>query len=526
MKGSVCRLLVVLFLCILIACIPAEAAHAGSSHSGDYGSSASTSAGTYEAAPDNNHPESLSISEVSSATVTKAGDGITEDRGNSLGAAAWGGDSSRTTASMADYNTMAGSTYGNPDPGSDGGTSNDGRPDNAGESPAGFKGSQSDSGAESPAGTVMNEQDETGRRSYYPEEQGSRFQGTPENEGHPAAVQGSQAALSEGEGMRPGQNNGKENGYTLLTSSSAGSLGIARTGFGGYAGYSPNSEPHQEAWPQRQRQESPAQPGQCPCGPAQAVPLPVTQDGPSRKDSKEENDSRSRSKRVRFLFTSIEPEIHATPPSPGLSLFPFSMLLFGGSRRISKKNILLQNARKIIYTAITAYPGTDVKSLAGITRINENTLRYHLVKLVETGKVTYLARSGVVRFFPNQGAYSTCEQVIIHYLRTETPGKLLWLIYNHPGLTRQQIADSLGISGPSVTRHMDHLTEDQVVDISFPGRSNHYYLTKEAISAIERLIPGIMRNEEAPWLPSSITQEKNIVSPVTLPLEMPRIPGM
>ncbi|MDD1708238.1 MAG: winged helix-turn-helix transcriptional regulator [Methanoregulaceae archaeon] len=532
MKGSVCLLLVVLFLCILIAGIPAEAAHAGSSYSGDYGSSGSTSAGTRETAPgDSDHSESLSISERSSDTVTKDGNGITEDMsdsGNSLGAAAVGGDSSRTTAGVADYNAMAGSTHGNPDPGSDGGTSNDGRPDDAGESPAGFEGSQSgfvpDSGTESPSRTAMNGQDDTGRRSYDPGEQGSKFQGTLETHGLSASVQGNQAALYEGVGIRPGQNDG--NGYTLLMSSSASGLGIFRTTFGDYAGYSTNRESRQGPWPQRQQQGSPAQPGQYPCGPAQAMPLPVAQDGPSRKDSKEENNTRSRSKRVRFLSTSIEPEIRATPSSPGLSLFPFSLLLFGGYRRISKKNILLQNARQTIYTAITAYPGTDVKNLAGITRINENTLRYHLAKLVETGKVTYLARSGVVRFFPNQGAYSTCEQVMIHYLRTETSGKVLMLIYNHPGLTRQQISDSLGISGPSVTRHMGHLIEDQVVENRFPGRSNHYYLTEEATSAIERLTPGIMRNEEAPWLPSSIAQEKNTVSLATYPPEMPRIPGM
>ena len=128
-------------------------------------------------------------------------------------------------------------------------------------------------------------------------------------------------------------------------------------------------------------------------------------------------------------------------------------------------------------------------TLAGITGLNENTLRYHLVKLIANGKVTYLVKPGVIRYFLNQGAYSLYEQVFIHYLWSETPSEILQMLKRTPGLTRQQISDSLGISGPSVTRQMDHMREDRVIENRFPGRSNHYYLTDEAMTIFERMIP-------------------------------------
>ena len=47
------------------------------------------------------------------------------------------------------------------------------------------------------------------------------------------------------------------------------------------------------------------------------------------------------------------------------------------------------------------------------------------------------------------------------------------------------------ISGPSVTRQMDNLIEDGVVENRFLGRSNHYYLTAEAAQTIDKvMMPG------------------------------------
>ena len=245
--------------------------------------------------------------------------------------------------------------------------------------------------------------------------------------------------------------------------------------------------------PQRQHHGPPAQSGNYPCGPAQASPLPPSS-GQARDESKEDTPLRQRSKRTGFLSWIPDPTVPepASSSFPLQSLLPLNMLLFGGFRRISKKNVLEHDARHVIYQAITATPGIDVKTLTAMTGINENTLRYHLDRLVATGKITCFTRPGVVRYFQNQGAYSRFEHMVFHYLRTETPREILWLLYQHPGLTRQHIADALMISGPSVTRQMDNLTGDGIVENRFPGRSNHYYLSTEAGLTIDKVLSQAM----------------------------------
>jgi predicted transcriptional regulator len=164
------------------------------------------------------------------------------------------------------------------------------------------------------------------------------------------------------------------------------------------------------------------------------------------------------------------------------------MLLFGGYRRISRKNVLDHGARQAVYEVITEQPGIEVTALADRTGINENTLRYHLDRLVATGTISSLNRPGVVRYFPNRGAYSRFEHVVFHYLWIETPRRILGMLYRHPGLTRQQVAGALAIASPSVTRQMDRLIGDGLVENRSTGRSNHYYLTAEAVQAIDRFM--------------------------------------
>jgi predicted ArsR family transcriptional regulator len=271
----------------------------------------------------------------------------------------------------------------------------------------------------------------------------------------------------------------------MLSLSSMGAVGsspVNENGFAPVRGNNPGSSP------QRQQHGPPAQSGNYPCGPSQTTPLPPAT-SQTRDESKDDTPQRQRAKRSGLFSWIPEPVVPGpeSSSSPLYSLFPFNMLLIGGYRRISKKNVLEHDARQIIYQAITATPGIDTKALTDMTGINENTLRYHLDRLIATGKIRCFTRPGVARYFQNQGAYSQNEHTLFHYLRTETPGRILGMLYQHPGLTRQEIADALAITGPSVTRQMGNLIEDGVVENRFPGRSNHYYLTAETAQTIGRL---------------------------------------
>ena len=61
------------------------------------------------------------------------------------------------------------------------------------------------------------------------------------------------------------------------------------------------------------------------------------------------------------------------------------------------------------------------------------------------------------------------------------------------------------IAGPSVTRQMDNLTGDGIVENRFPGRSNHYYLTQEAALTIDKVMSKapVMMHKETVVMPIS-----------------------
>jgi hypothetical protein len=462
MNGQFCRIFLILSLAMLVICLPAQAAHAGQS-----GSSSSMS----------DHNAQGNVSSGLSAT-------------NSLG--------SGEKASGIDTGSSV-SSQSLVQPGPEVMTSNEAqdRPGTTDKStqtrPVNTNtGSSPSSG---PSG------DSSGRSDV-----GSN--GRADAAGGTGSSQGTGGENAAGTPEAPGQN--KESGRLAGMMISPMSAAAARSASGSENSNTPVPGANHGPSPQRQHHGPPAQSGSYPCGPAQASPLPPAS-GQTRDESKEETPSRQRSKRTGFLSRILDPIVPdpASSSFPLQSLFPLNMLLFGGFRRISKKNVLEHDARHVIYQAITATPGIDVKTLTDMTGINENTLRYHLDRLVATGKISCFTRPGVVRYFQNQGAYSQFEHMVFHYLWTDTPRGILWLLYQHPGLTRQHIADALAISGPSVTRQMDNLTGDGVVENRFPGRSNHYYLTAEAALTIDKLMSQapVMMHSGVETMPLSATAE-------------------
>lgn len=440
MNGEFGRILLILALGILIICLPAQAAHAGqagfSSPLSDHGTQVNLSSGSSAGTA------SDSVGKASGIDISNSGSSQALVQTQSAVIASVKAQDSTGTAEKS---THSGPVNTN----------------------AGFSSLTGLSGNNAGRSDLGN----NGRAEAAGDLESSQRTGGENAAGNPDAREQS-----------------KESGRLSGMMVSSGAF-VARSASGSETSNTPLPGANHGPSPQRQQHGPPSQSGNYPCGPAQASTLPPAS-GQTRDESKEETPSRQKSKRIGFL--SWIPDTIVPDPAPSSfplqSLFHLNMLLVGGFRRISKKNVLEHDARHIIYQAITATPGIDVKTLTDMTGINENTLRYHVDRLVATGKISCFTRPGVVRYFQNQGAYNQFEHMVFHYLWADTPRGILWLLYQHPGLTRQHIADALAISGPSVTRQMDNLIEDGVVENRFPGRSNHYYLTAEAAQTIDKLM--------------------------------------
>lgn len=148
---------------------------------------------------------------------------------------------------------------------------------------------------------------------------------------------------------------------------------------------------------------------------------------------------------------------------------------FRGYRRLSGKNILEHEKRLRIYSTILMNPGIDIPALGDLTGINLHTLRYHIAFLVRMQKITSVERGGGYHFFENHGRYAPADQQQILYHQYPTTNSIITLVKENPGVTRGEIADCLGLAGPSVTRWMQRLIAEGMVSEVHEGRFVRYY---------------------------------------------------
>ncbi|MEN6516812.1 MAG: winged helix-turn-helix transcriptional regulator [Methanospirillum sp.] len=160
-------------------------------------------------------------------------------------------------------------------------------------------------------------------------------------------------------------------------------------------------------------------------------------------------------------------------------------LLVLGFRRVRPGNVLEHPLRRALHAAIVADPGLDLAGCAAATGANRETLRYHLAFLVCCGKVAEETRSGSVRYFSHDPALTPIRRALLHALRNESLAPTLAGIRDAPGISRQVLADRLGVTGPSVTRQVQRLIEDGLVQAERFGRSQCYRLTEACRSALE-----------------------------------------
>jgi predicted transcriptional regulator len=173
-----------------------------------------------------------------------------------------------------------------------------------------------------------------------------------------------------------------------------------------------------------------------------------------------------------------------------LILSPFMLLkiwFFLGFRRVERKNILDHDERNNLYQNIEEYPGVDLTRLVNMLGLNKETARYHIKMLSLNGKISGLIKQGIARYFPTREGISEYEKIVIHYLWIGTTKRILLLLLDSPGLTRQAIAENLGITGPSVTWQMQRLAEDGLVEIRNVGKFVMYFLTKDGVETLQSM---------------------------------------
>lgn len=166
----------------------------------------------------------------------------------------------------------------------------------------------------------------------------------------------------------------------------------------------------------------------------------------------------------------------------------FSLL---GFRRLSDKRILNNNNRHLIFQVIRENPGFHISEIARKTGMNRGTIRYHLAMLKLTGKISEVNIPGFSFFYENNGVYTNLEKTILRHMKSKIKITIFQYFLKNPSTTRTSLAESLGCTGPTVTWHIRHLSQDNIISQQRDGKHVRYVLHQDAIPIIRKYLSGL-----------------------------------
>ena len=178
-----------------------------------------------------------------------------------------------------------------------------------------------------------------------------------------------------------------------------------------------------------------------------------------------------------------------------VSLFPVELLfaakvwIYLVFRKISKDNVLDSDIRSGIYESIMKNPGITFSALAHECGITKGRLKYHLKILEKEHKIVSLSKAGSTGYFENNEIYGDLEQVVHMHLNNRRIQEIYEILTLQPGVSRKEIAESLGISGSAVTWQMERLCADGSVDTCKDGKQVRYTLNPEAERIVKDCLP-------------------------------------
>ncbi|GAA0653387.1 winged helix-turn-helix transcriptional regulator [Salarchaeum japonicum] len=112
--------------------------------------------------------------------------------------------------------------------------------------------------------------------------------------------------------------------------------------------------------------------------------------------------------------------------------------------------------RDAIAGYVASTPGAHFSKLRDDLKLGTGEAQHHLRRLVEDGVVEAHRDGDYRRFFP-AGRFSDFERVALSYLRRETPRGMLRELLRDPDASGGALAESLGVSRPTVSKYASEL---------------------------------------------------------------------
>ena len=137
--------------------------------------------------------------------------------------------------------------------------------------------------------------------------------------------------------------------------------------------------------------------------------------------------------------------------------------------------VLDLEARRRIVRFVQESPGLHMRELAARLQMPVSTLEYHCYQLVKHGQLVTRESAGFKAFYPGEGM-DRRDKDILYLVRHDAPRKVCSHLLLHPGATPKELREMLGVTGPTLTFHLNKLRSAGILREEPEGRTKRLFV--------------------------------------------------
>ena len=164
------------------------------------------------------------------------------------------------------------------------------------------------------------------------------------------------------------------------------------------------------------------------------------------------------------------------------------------------EDALEHQSRKMIYEYIYSHPGTAFNTLKNFFKMHPSTLMYHLTYLERAGQITCKNEGGHNYYtskLQSQLDMTTFQRSKFNTL-SEPQKRLIGLINEHPGISKQELILKTRMEGRSITYHIKKLIELKFLwEVNNGSEMGYEFISREKLNQemFNRLLKKLLKEE-------------------------------
>lgn len=204
------------------------------------------------------------------------------------------------------------------------------------------------------------------------------------------------------------------------------------------------------------------------------APGPARQEGPDAEAQVAPSSSRR---------TALEPAAVAIVAAPLALLALGAAGGLGLFSRIERGALLDNPVRARVHDAVVQQPGVTISDVRGRVRIAWGTTVHHLRRLEAHGLLVSIPQGGHRHYFVANTPAAT-QRTALAALRQPTAHRIAALVAVRPGIDQTALCETLGLNGPSASKHLGQFRVHGLVESQRIGRRTVHRATPGLLAAL------------------------------------------